>query len=111
VYPLLRYRVRLPDPLKALLTALKDATYDLVVRQAQVQQLEHRGQRIVSSLYDELIADPQCLIPRDAWKSLGEHDSRSRRVCDYIAGMTDPYAEKIYRRLFVPGFGSSGDEL
>ena len=30
-----------------------------------------------------------------------------RRVCDYVSGMTDSYAE----RLFNPGFGSSGDEL
>ena len=39
------------------------------------------------------------------------NDSVERRVCDYIAGMTDSYAEKIYGRLFVPGQGSSHDEL
>jgi dGTPase len=51
------------------------------------------------------------LIPQEFWSSLCVDDSKERRVCDYIAGMTDPYAEKIYSRLFVPGFGSSTDEI
>jgi dGTPase len=110
-HPLLRYRVRIPDEVGQLLTALKDITYQLVVQRAEVQQLERRGQRIVAELFDELAAEPKRLIPQEAWDSLDEHDSKERRVCDYIAGMTDPYAEKIYRRLFVPGFGSSRDEL
>jgi dGTPase len=110
-HPLLRYRIALPRPLDEFLAELKNITYKLVVQQAEIQQLESRGQRIVGSLYDELHAAPERLIPKDAWASLGEDDSPERRVCDYIAGMTDPYAEKIYRRLFVPGFGSSRDEL
>jgi dGTPase len=46
-----------------------------------------------------------------AWSSFDENDSIERRVCDYIAGMTDPYAERIYHRLFTPGARSSRDEL
>ncbi|MEM7530531.1 MAG: hypothetical protein AAF416_23375 [Pseudomonadota bacterium] len=34
-----------------------------------------------------------------------------RLVCGYIAGMTDSYAEKVYHRLFTPGYGSSGVEI
>jgi len=111
LHPLLKYRVILPSAHQQLLSTLKDITYKLVVEQAEVQHLEHRGQRIVGSLFDELMTDPERLIPKDAWDALGREDSKDRRVCDYIAGMTDPYAEKVYRRLFVPGFGSSRDEL
>ena len=46
-----------------------------------------------------------------AWNSFDADHSIERRVCDYIAGMTDPYAERIYHRLFTPGMGSSRDEL
>jgi len=35
----------------------------------------------------------------------------ARSICDLIAGMTNPYAEKYHRRLFEPSFGSSTDEL
>lgn len=38
-------------------------------------------------------------------------DTVYRRVCDYIAVMTDPYAERIYKRLFITDVGSSHDEL
>ena len=86
-------------------------TFQLVVARAEIQQLERRGRRIVGDLFNEFVEDPEHLIPQDAWSALDESDNEMRRVCDYIAGMTDPYAERIYRRLFVPGFGSSSDEL
>lgn len=90
---------------------LKGLTYDLVVQRAEVQQLERRGQRVVAGLFDELVQSPTKLIPAASWASLSPNDSIERRVCDYIAGMTDPYAERIYQRLFIPGIGSSRDEL
>jgi dGTPase len=34
---------------------------------------------------------------------------RARLVCDFLAGMTDGYAVRTYKRLFVPDFGSIGD--
>jgi dGTPase len=40
-----------------------------------------------------------------------EKNHVARAICDFIAGMTNPYAEKYHRRLFEPGFGSSTDEL
>ncbi|HZH28631.1 MAG TPA: anti-phage deoxyguanosine triphosphatase [Azospirillaceae bacterium] len=110
-HPLLRYRACFDAPIAALLKQLKQLTYDLVVQRAEVQQLEHRGQRIVERLFDALLEDPERLIPMQTWTFLNPGDSRERRVCDYIAGMTDPFAERIYKRLFIPGTGSSHDEL
>jgi dGTPase len=34
---------------------------------------------------------------------------RARLVCDFLAGMTDGYAARTYKRLFEPDFGSIGD--
>jgi dGTPase len=34
---------------------------------------------------------------------------KARLVCDFLAGMTDGYATRTFRRLFEPGFGSIGD--
>jgi dGTPase len=67
--------------------------------------------RTYVSLYCELSSRPESLIPTDAWESLDAGDTKERHVCDYIAGMTDPYAEKIYHRLFTPGIGTSRDEF
>ncbi len=110
-HPLLRFRVTLDANVKYLLERLKSVTYSLVVEQAGVQQLERRGQRVVTALYNEISSDPSRLIPKSAWADLDSSDSEQRRVCDYVAGMTDPYAERIYGRLFTPGIGSSHDEL
>lgn len=110
-HPLLRFNAVLPDVHKTLLCALKDLAYSLVIGQAKVQQLERRGQMVVAKLYEALISDPTNLIPHSSWQDGASESSVERRVCDYIAGMTDAYAEKLYKRLFHPGFGSSGDEL
>ncbi len=110
-HPLLRQRVGFEGEVERFLKQLKNVTYELVVKRAAVQQLEKRGQRVIKALYSELISGPENLIPMEAWKDLDGGDTKERRVCDYIAGMTDPYAERIYNRLFTPGFGSSRDEL
>ncbi len=110
-HPLLKYHIGFDESITRFLGGLKDLTYELVIQRAEVQQLERRGQRIVSALFEEIVKAPKELIPRRTWESFDNDDTVSRRVCDYIAGMTDNYAEKIYRRLFVPGEGSSHDEL
>jgi len=110
-HPLLDLQAVHPQDVEDLLQGLKDATYKLVVKRAGVQQLERRGQRIVRSLFAELIRAPEELIPKGSWEDLEKADSKHRRVTDYIAGMTDNYAQRVYQRLFTPGFGSSHDEL
>lgn len=111
LHPLMRLKVEFCEPVNELLRSLKKLTYDLVIQKAEIQHMERRGQRIVDQLFDVIMEGPEKLIPLDTWKSYDEGDSIERRVCDYIAGMTDRYAEKIYRRLFIPGQGSSHDEL
>ncbi len=108
--PLLRYRLRTNEQLSDFIQFLKtDLTFKLVVGQPSVQMLERKGKRLIASLFDEYMTAPESLIPD--WKRFQPKESTKRRVCDYIAGMTDAYAEKIYHRMFSPGIGSSGDEL
>lgn len=110
-HPLLRFSAGLPERHDVLLRALKGIAYELVIRKAKVQQLERRGQMVVAQIFDALISDPEHLVPTSSWQDGCVESSKERRVCDYVAGMTDSYAERLYKRLFSPGFGSSGDEL
>lgn len=110
-HPLLKFYIGFQQPVASLLKCLKELTHQLVIRRAEVQQLERRGQHVVGALFDEMIKAPEKLIPKATWEAFDEHDTAARKVCDYIAGMTDPFAEKIYGRLFIPGEGSSRDEL
>lgn len=110
-HPLAKYRCTLPEKPRALLDFLQGFTYSSVIQRPEVQHLERRGQRTVQMVFDALLEEPTKMIPTNAWQaSEGLGDDR-RRVCDYVAGMTDPHCEKIYQRLFVPGFGSSRDEI
>ncbi len=110
-HPLLEHLAVLPQEHRQLLDALRDMSLELVVSKAPVQQLERRGMRIVSDVFKALRDDPEQLVPQSSWQDGDVNAAVERRVCDYVAGMTDGYAERVYRRLFVPGFGSSSDEL
>ena len=110
-HPLLRFNAVLPDDHFKLLKKIKKLAYQLVIKEAKLQQLERRGQMVVSKLFEVLRSDPKALIPAGSWNDGCLEATKERRVCDYIAGMTDAYAEKLYKRLFHPGFGSSSDEL
>lgn len=111
-HSLLAHKVDLPEPHKTLLHQLKGLSFDLVIRKAQVQQLERRGQWVVDALYGALSDDPKQLIPVSSFSDLKATSAPlPRLICDYIAGMTDSYAEKVYHRLFTPGVGSSRDEI
>jgi dGTPase len=108
-HPLLRFRVGLTGQHSVLLNAMKKMAFRLAIDKPAVQQLERRGKRVVQQVFEEVLQAPQRLVP--GWDDTRPGTSVQRRVCDYVAGMTDAYAEKVYRRLFVPGVGSSGDEL
>jgi dGTPase len=109
-HPLLKYRLRTNHTYEAFIDYLKkEITFKLVVARPAVQMLEKKGQRLITCLFREYKKDPEALIPN--WETFQPEETPERRICDYIAGMTDAYAEKIYHRMFTPGVGSSRDEL
>ncbi|EDP65492.1 putative deoxyguanosinetriphosphate triphosphohydrolase [alpha proteobacterium BAL199] len=110
-HPLLRWNAALPTKARAFCNFLMEFTQRQVVRSAEVVQLRRKGRRLIGAMFDEFLTAPEELIPRSFWEDLDQHDSVRRRVCDYIAGMTDAYAERVWRRLFEPGYGNSTDEL
>jgi dGTPase len=93
---------------------------DLVFRSPQVCQLEHKGQYMITRLFDALMANylgenpPRLsLLSGDFEEEMAEagHNPpiQTRIICDYIAGMTDGFATRIYKRMFDPDFGSIVD--
>ena len=59
-----------------------------------------KARRIVTDLFDIFLSGPQ-LLPPDYQVMDGDLTAQARRVADYIAGMTDRYAMREYRRLFA----------
>ena len=112
--PLLRYRARLEPEAGRLLEALKGFVGREVIQAPAVQTLEYRGQQIVMRLFAALASDPDRLLKRGFARRWREADSPAaglRVVCDYIAGMTDEYATRMYERLFMPRQGTVFERL
>ncbi len=111
--PLLRFNAVHPAmPAKAL-QIFKDFVFHYVIKQTSIQQLEYRGQQIVMELFEALSSDPERLLPKataQRWQLAIEQNVNPHRViADYVAGMTDEYATRLYQTLFLPigqtGFG------
>jgi dGTPase len=66
----------------------------------QVNRMTSKARRIVTDLFDIFLSGPQ-LLPPDYQVLDGDLIAQARRVADYIAGMTDRYAMREYRRLFA----------
>jgi dGTPase len=104
----------LPKDFEWALGILKGLVADLVVKTTQVQQLEFKGQKIVTELFEAFATDPKRLLdPRDYKETVqgGGRIPTPRVICDYISGMTDEYATKRYQQLFAPRIGSVFDKL
>ena len=71
-------------------------------RHWKVNRSRSHAKRILRQLFELLLAEPE-LLPPD-WQKGGDGPGgkkTARRVCDYIAGMTDEYAIDEHRRLFT----------
>lgn len=93
---------------------------DLVFRSPQVCQLEHKGDFMLNRLWETLQAHylptgrPKlALLSPDFEREIGRDDldqaGRARVLCDYLAGMTDGFASRTYKRMFDADFGSIVD--
>ncbi len=91
--------------MEADLNGLRAFLHANMYRHYKVNRARSQAKRIVKSLFDLFFNEPETLPPewRERYEGADEarHEARlARIVCDYIAGMTDRYAMREYRRLF-----------
>jgi dGTPase len=65
-----------------------------------VNRMTSKARRIVTDLFEIFMGEPQ-LLPNDYQLAGDDTNAQARKVADYIAGMTDRYAMREYRRLFA----------
>ena len=107
---LLDYKAYLQEPARLFLDKLDRIKYREVILRQEVQTLGYRGRYVVVELSDALMSDPK-LVGHNFQQMIEAGFDSPRAVCDYIAGMTDAYASRIYERLFVPRQGSVFERL
>jgi dGTPase len=92
----------------------KRLSQELVFDHSQLHQLERKGRVILEGIF---LAFSDCYLENGDSRLLPESfdriirskvdlRARARILCDYIAGMTDGFAIRTYKRLFDPDFGS-----
>ncbi|PTX55025.1 dGTPase [Melghirimyces profundicolus] len=101
--PRFRYRVDFPAGLEELNRKLKELAEIRVIDSPGVQALAFKGERVVRLLFDALMSEEKLLPENDRRQLDQEPQSRARIVCDYVAGMTDPFAVRMYERLYGSG--------
>jgi dGTPase len=107
--PIVKYRVELDQPARKFLDTLRNLVNMQIIKSPEVQTLEYRGQQIVMQLFDALSAEPERLMKKNfitQYRAAHDDCEGARVVCDYIAGMTDEYATRLYERLFTPRQGT-----
>ncbi len=117
-----KYRLVIDPAVRAESELFKQLAYEVVFLSPQLKQLEHKGSRMLRLLWEILETryvrgeriDGQDfqLLPSDTVNEINsapDEASRARLICDYLAGMTDGYAARTYKRLFSPDFGSIND--
>jgi len=90
-----------PGPeLRTLKAALEAFLHRRVYRHHRVMRMANKGQRFLRLLFQEYCRSPGQLPERYGRRA--QDGQVERTVCDYLAGMTDRYAQDEYLRLFQP---------
>lgn len=113
-HPLLRYQAKLGEVEMQVLELLKTFVYKNVITLPEVKGMEYKGQLIILDLFKSFRANPSALLPRNTYKKYrkaANENEQQRVIADYIAGMTNTYASRLYAKLFLPQQGSIFDRL
>jgi len=84
--------------IRAQADALKQFLFHNLYRHYRVMRMTRKAQRIVRELFTAFLQDPR-ILPDDYRRE--DAAAQARAIADYIAGMTDRYAVREHRRLFV----------
>ena len=86
---------------------LKRFLRENLYRHYRVHRMSHKAGNVINKLFQAMLNDLRLMPPEYREKAQLEEEQkgesgRARIVSDYIAGMTDRYAIKEYKRIFDP---------
>ena len=111
-----RFRLKIHPVIKQECLFYKRISRELVFRSPQLHQLDYKWDAILERLFEAFTshyltgyARPLKLLPHHTdqmIQQIRDPEQKARIICDHIAGMTDGFAIRTYKRLFDPNFGS-----
>jgi dGTPase len=112
------FELKIAKPVLEKAELYKRISVELVFRSPQLHQMEYKGKYMIEKmfrLFEENYVTKNGklkLLPDFTDKIIRDEKNKSiraRLICDQIAGMTDSYAMRTYRRLFDPDYSSIAD--
>jgi dGTPase len=90
--------IRMSDEAFRALDTLRDFLFERVYLRDEAQSEQDKAIALVRSLFAHYLDHPD-QVPEEYHRAPGDFPTR---VADYIAGMTDRYALRVYEQLFLP---------
>ena len=107
-HPLLSYQLALTPQAQPILDALKAFVFDNVIKATDIQQMEFKGQRMLTLLFEAFQTDPERLLPKPILQDWYQHQhsdkkagNANRIICDHLASMSDEQATRTFNQLFA----------
>jgi dGTPase len=95
-------QIRMSEDVLGALISLRDFLYEKVYERPQIRGEFERAQRIIGELWEYFHKHPDEFRARHWPKGIPESEALSRAIADFITGMTDRYAMRIYEEYFLP---------
>ena len=92
-------KLTMSDSVMTAITDLRAFLYENVYEAHRVHNDFIKGQKILQELYYYFLENDEYF---DDSISYDSDTDRERKVCDFIAGMTDLYALDLYKHIFLP---------
>jgi dGTPase len=90
--------IRMSDEVFRALDALRDFLFERVYLRDEARSEQEKAIALVRALFAHYLDHPE-EVPEEYHRAPGDLPTR---VADYIAGMTDRYALRVYEQLFLP---------
>ena len=79
---------------------LRDFMYSTVYVDPVAKREESKVEKLIGDLYEKILAEPE-LLP-NLYLQVAYTEGLDRAAVDYISGMSDEFATRLYEQLFVP---------
>lgn len=95
-------KVQMSEEVADAMKGLRNFMFENVYRNPIAKQEENKAVQMVQQLYCYYLEHIE-KIPEEILRLMEKNgDSKEQVICDYIAGMTDNYAVKMFQEIFIP---------
>ena len=92
--------IRFSEPLQPKVKELEQFLRKTVYRHYRIARMTTKAKRFIVKIFEAFREDP-CQLPPQ-YQAQAETEGLETAISDYIAGMTDRYAQDEYQRLYEP---------